>query len=218
MQKITISGSYKTKSGQGYEIVDFEEVTGIMPECKDEEHTFMNLKGRYAKMWIAKDNRFEKRLYHVREVYIDNIEQVEGTPSFAGKDLKTLGFEELQDLAAAKDLRGIPLWKAGSIYSAREKAYKIYRDKILRDPFDPKAEFSLAKMPSIIIDADSVAEEEQKVSNDEILDIEAKPRLLSEDKPKSNLTLEELKEMAKSKNISFHHNTGFDKLYTKVFG
>lgn len=204
MQKVKISGSYRTKNK---EVVDYE-IEGIVPDC-DRDVLESVTKTRYAKMWLMNSKKYKDRVYDkiVRETYIDSVEKVEGTPSFVGKNLKELTFEEMQDLATAKGIREIPLYKSGSLRSAQIKCYRAFASKILGKEISMDANYD--ELEDYIIDDGKT---ERKVimpmTNDEYLDREEKRMAMS---------LDELKKLADAKEIKYHPNIGFDKLYAKVY-
>ena len=214
MKKVKISGTYRTFKGNSHEIVDYEGVTGVIPDCGDDAIMFMNIKSRYAEMWIKDDKRYSERLHSVREVYIDSVEDVVGTPSFVGKNIAELDFVELQDLALAKDLRTIPRFKHGGLRAAREKAYRDYSDRVLRNPIEDKNTLNLAEMPKIIVDPDVKPVERKTLTNEEFIASEQKTDIGG----KSVLSLDELKAMANHKGITYAPSIGFDTLYKRVFG
>lgn len=219
--KVTISGSYKTSGG---DIVDYEDVSGVIPFV-DDEHAKMHVKSRYASDWVSalRDDADKKvypdRIEHMRQVFVDDFEIVEHEFSYVGKDVKEMSFEELQDLATAKDLRSIPLPKRQSGFSLREarmRAYVAYANKVEGmdlDYNDP--EFEYGELPPLIVDGGIRKETAKKMSNDEIIEAEQKAQSSS---PKSHLTIDDLKEIADKKGIEYHHKTGYDKLYAMIYG
>lgn len=233
--EVTVSGSYKTANG---DIVDFEDVKGVIPEV-DEEHAKMHVRSRYASEWVrnAKDKNgdklFKSRIDMMRQVFVDDMKPVKGDFSYVGKNIKEMSYEELQDLATAKDLRTIPLPKHISGVDLREmrtKAYLDYSDKVLGRKIDVnnplpehssqmngKDTFDFAKLPKLVVDGDARVDTSKKVTNEEIISQEQKQMPVNET-PKSNLTLEELKQIADNKGISYHWNVGFEKLYAELFG
>jgi len=243
MLKVTISGSYRTASK---EIVDFEGVTGLIPFV-DEEHAKFHVRSRYALPWVKSavyttgekkgEKIYKERIEDMRQVFIDTIEEVEGIPSYIGKNIKELTFEEYQDLATAKDLRRIPLPKEISGVDLREMrsmAYMDYASTVLGMDDSPKldekrplpveqrinpgiAGYNFAKLPDIVLEGGVRVDTRKKVTNEELLELEANTTNLTE-KPGSNLTLEDLKTLAKQKNIPFHPNIKFDALYEKLYG
>tara|TARA_R110000851_G_scaffold246062_1_gene398770 strand:- start:11461 stop:12177 length:717 start_codon:yes stop_codon:yes gene_type:complete len=234
--KITVSGSYKTANG---EIIDFEDVTGVTPHV-DDQHAKMHVRDRYASEWVRDAMDGDKKLYPqridiMRQVFIDDIEEIEHDFDYVGKDIKKMTYEDLQDLATVKDLRVIPLPKKISgvdIREMRTKAYLEYSAKVngrVIDTNNPEPEFSskvgdrlqfdFAKCPAIIVgDAESRVETSQKITNDDILNAEMKNRDLSDKSLKTSLSMDEMKAMAKEKGITHHWNIGEDKLYSLLFG
>lgn len=236
--KVTISGSYRTASG---EIVDFDGVTGTIPHV-DEDLAKMHVRGRYAHPWVKNakkkdgEKAYEERIDSMRQVFIDHIEEVEGESSFAGKNIKELTFEELQDLATAKDLRRIPLPKDISGVDLREMRAQAYMDyassvlglddtaKVDQDNPQPVEErinpgmegYNFAALPDIKLDGERRRDTSQKITNEEMIRAEQKQTKLGST-PKSTLTLDDLKELAKTKKIPFHPNIGFDALYDKLY-
>jgi len=220
--KVTISGSYKTAQG---DIIDFEDVSGVIPFV-DEDHAFMHIKSRHAASWIKsmlKENgekMYGERIEKIRQVFMDDIEEVKADFSYVGKDIKQMSYDELQDLATAKDLRYIPLPKFVSGFSLREtrvRAYVAYSDKILDKIVDENEEgFNFASLPALIVDGDVRMELSGKITNDEVLDQVAKEVDIS-GKTKS-LSLDELKNIADKKGIKYHWNIGHDKLYNMLYG
>lgn len=234
--KVTVSGSYKTANG---DVIDFEDVQGVIPAV-EEEHAKMHVRRRYASEWIrdAVDDTDKKvypqRIDRMRQCFIDDIEETDHKFSYVGKDIKKMSYEELQDLATAKDLRTIPLPKKTSgvdIREMREKAYLEYSAKVLGNPIDVKHPdpeyaskqgarlvFDFAKVPSLLVeDGEARLETGAKVTNEEILDLEMKSRDINST-PKDDFTLNDLKEIAKEKGIKHHWNIGFDKLYDMLYG
>lgn len=220
--KVSVSGSYKTASG---DIVDFEDVTGVIPFV-EEEHAKMHVRARYASEWVrnAKGEDGEKiykdRIDHVRQVFIDTIEEIEGNDlSFVGKDIKKMTYEELQDLATSKDLRTIPLPKAVSgtdIREMRTRAYIEYAMKVFKDDIDDSlVDFNFADLPEMFVDGVARKETAKKTTNEEMIALEQGSSSTSS--PKDTMTLEELRKVAKEKKIPSYWVKGFDKLYAELY-
>jgi len=150
MYKIKVSGSYKVNRGDRHEIKDFDGIEGLIPECKDEEHRFMYVRGRFLPMWLVNQKASQDRDFIVREVY----------------DIKEMDMAELQEFAADKDLRRVPKWRGSSLVEMRRKAYLEYATKILRQRYTKEEEnaFNLSKMPPMVVDASKRAESEVKTS------------------------------------------------------
>lgn len=224
--KVTISGSYRNSKR---EVFDFENVTGIIPAV-EEDLAAMHVRGRYALPWVkgATDPKTGEKLYperieDMRQVFIDNVEEVDADLSFLGKDIKEMSFEELQDLATYKDLRTIPLPKELSGVSLREMrvaAYAAYSDAFFGTDLakeKDQAGFNYAALPALVVEGASRRDPTVKLTNEEVLAQEEKKMDIGST-PKSNMTIDELRKIAKSKNIAFTQNTSFDDLYNKIYG
>lgn len=208
--KVTISGTYRNSKK---EVFDFEGVTGYIPYVEDEVATAAVIK-RYAYMWVKEHKDTKERLATIREVFVDDMEQTEYAFSYVGKNIKEMSYEELQDLATAKELRAIPLWKKGGLRQARVVAYAEYSEKLLGREIDYKKEgFNFAKLPALLADGTTERNVAKTFSNDEILDMEQDNT--STGKP--NFSREELEQMANEKGITFNAAITDEKLYQKVF-
>ena len=220
--KVTISGSYKTSKG---DIIDFEDISGVIPFVS-EEHAKMHVMRRYASEWIrAKTNKdgekvFKDRIEHMRQVFVDEIEETYYDFSYVGKDIKKMSYEELQDLATAKDLRTIPLPKAFSGLSLREmrvKAYLAYSEKVNKIVLnDNDPDFNFADLPELKAGESVRKEPVAKMTNDDIINQEQKST--STASTKSTLTLDDLKKIADEKGIDYSKDIGFDSLHAQLFG
>lgn len=211
--KVTISGCYHAA---GEKIIDFSGVTGTIP-FQDEEIATMHIRKRYARMWIMNNPKYHDRIKRMREVYVDSMEETEANFSFVGKDIKVMTQEELQDLATAKDLRLIPLYKTGSEREARIKAYAAYSEEVLKEKVPYKeVGFNLMKQPPLIVNDSAWRKDTtKKLTNDEVLNGEAD---LNKSAPKTNLNRTELEQIAKAQNINFHPNISDEKLYARIYG
>lgn len=206
--RFTISGSYR---GNAKKIMDFDNIVGEVPFC-DEDVALMHVRSRYAPMWIAADKRYTERLTDIREVYVDDIKEVEGEVSCVGKDIRVLNYEELQDLATLKDIRGIPLYKRDSLQATRFKAYKEYVKQVHGDELDKDlTPESLRNLPPVIVEHGHKRESVRKLTNDDVIEQEATNKA-------PELTLDELKEIAKAQKLEFHPAIGRESLYKKLYG
>jgi len=241
--KVTISGSYRSANRQ---IESFDGVVGYMPNLDEDKATQMAIK-RYARIWVSKELNKDgdpkyKHISNIRQVFVDSIEDNEEKPnavlSYVGKDIMEMNFEELQDLAAANDLNGIPLYKTGSLATARRIAFSEYAIKVLEleeyAPSDKQEKFNLydhrtsgfnpRKFENIIADDKIRRQDSHKVSLEEGIQQEAEPvrRKAGKDvgdAPKgSRITFEQLKAIAIQRNIAFNKGVSFDVLYKKVYG
>ncbi len=222
--KVIISGSYKTAQN---DIVDFEDVSGVIPFV-NEGHAFMHIKSRYAADWVkaALDKNGNKiytdRIEKIRQVFADDFKEVDHDFSYVGQDIKKMTYDELQDLATAKDLRYIPLPKFASGFSLREarvRAYIAYSEKVMNNFINENDDnFNFSELDSLVVDGEVRKELSKKMTNEEILNQAEKPAIIVGGKEKSDLTLESLKAIADKKNIKYHWNIGFDKLYAMLYG
>lgn len=218
--KVTVSGAYKTANG---DIIDFEDISGVIPFVGT-EHAKMHVRSRYASEWVRNAKKadgepmFTSRIDIMRQVFIDDIEEVEYDFSYVGKDIKKMSYEELQDLATAKDLRTIPLPKYVSgvdIREMRTKAYVEYSTEVKGDVISERdPDFDFAKLNPLFVDGEARIETAKKLTNDEIIEQEQK---ITSGTIKDNLTLEDLQKIAKDKGIKHHPMMGFDKLYSLVY-
>lgn len=226
--EFTISGSYYNSKK---EVIDFDGVKGIIPFCDEENGVgSMHVRSRFASKWVREekdrhgDVKYPERIDRMRQVFIDDVKETTGTLSFVGKNLKELGIDEMQELAVAKDIRMIPLPKAGmSKRDMQILAYVGYADKVLKKTIKYQEEgFNFAKLPDIILDGQGRREISQKLSNDEMIDLEADkmkaPVGLGErDNPKARFSIEELRQILDGKKVSYDQDASFDELYSKAF-
>lgn len=221
--KVMISGSYKTAQN---DIIDFEDVEGFVPFV-DEAHAFMHIKSRFAVDWVKRclkkdgEKAYPDRIEKVRQVFIDEIEEADHDFSYVGKGIKKMTYDELQDLATAKDLRYIPLPKAVSGFSLREarvRAYIAYSKEVDGKVMSENDEgFNFADLPDIIVDAHVRKDVSKKVTNEEIINNVADTNmpLTAEQKEEK---VEELRKVLDEKKIKYHWNAGYDKLHSLLYG
>jgi len=223
--KVVISGSYRNSK---QEIFDFENVSGVIPFA-EADVAAMHIRGRYAVVWVKaatdKDGKklYPERIESMRQVFIDKIEPVEADLSFSGKDIKEMSYDELQDLATFKDLRAIQLPKeisGASLREMRATAYAAYSDAMFGTDLmkqKDQPDFDFVALPELKCSGGSRSDTVKKLSNEEILEQEQKPMDIRST-PKANMTLDELRKIAKDKNIPYGKTTGFDALYERIFG
>lgn len=222
--KVTISGSYRNSKREN---IDFENLSGVIPVV-DHDLAAMHVRGRYAHVWIKnavdKDGNklYPERIEETRQIFIDSIEEIEGDQmSFIGKDIKEMSFEELQDLATANDLRTIPLPKEISGASLREMrtlAYAAYAERFFNHDIGHNKEgFNFAALAPLIVGGTVSRDNSLKLTNEEILDQEGKAAPVGSTL-KTTLSMDDLKGIAKQKNISFPKDITFDDLYAKLYG
>lgn len=226
--EFTISGSYYNSKK---ETIDFENVKGKIPFCDEESGIgSMHVRGRFAAKWVREaldkngDAKFPDRIEKMRQIFIDDVQETTGTLSFVGKNLKELSIDEMQELAVAKDLRFVPLPKAGmSKRDMQIMTYVAYSEKVLLQKIKWQEEgFNFAKLPDIVLDATGRRELSQKLSNDEMIDLHAdkmkQPVGLGEkDDPKKRFTEGELRKILTDKRVAFDPNSTFDELYAMAF-
>lgn len=241
--KATISGSFKASDG---EIESFDRVVGYLPALDDAKAQQMIIK-RYAMIWVsqtmkkdARGNDIEepkyKRVDRIRQVFVDEVIDEEGKQlSYVGKAIMDMNFEELQDLASAKDLAAIPLYKKTSLQQARRIAFAEYASKVLdwKDtvqegkkikevPVDWRSSgFNPSKYPVIIADAEIRRSGEHIADIEESIDREnlvMQGKAVNTPAAPSRLTIDHLKAIAKDKGIEFSANIGYDTLYKRIYG
>jgi len=218
--EFTISGSYYNSRK---ERIDFENVVGRIPMCNEEEGVgSMHVRGRFWKKWVkeAKNEdgspRYPQSIFKKHTIHIDDVQEVFDTLPFVGKDLKSLTMDEMQHLAVAKDLRFIPKPDSGlDLRTTRARAYAAYSEKVLRKKININDEkFNFAKLPSIIIsDGSTRHEESQKITNDEMIEMEQE----NASTDKREFTLDELKKLADEKNIQYPDDVEYKDLYSVLF-
>lgn len=219
----TLSGSYRNSNA---EIVDFDGVKVVVPK-NAEDVCFMHIKTRYAVQAVSADPRYSKeRAGRIRQLFVDNVKEVDGELSFAGKNLKELSEREMQDLATFYDLRGIPLPTRQSGFSLREMRVRAYAEYVERVQKGKRVQwregkFDFAKAANIILEGGAAAaprvEKEGKITNEQIIQKEQETTTTSDD-PAERFTLAELKQLADENKISYDDETATVKeLYARLF-
>ena len=205
--KVKLSGSYRSADG---DVIDYQGLEGYIPFSEEEKVAAAAIK-RYALMWLSDSPKYPKSIKVVREVFIDYLEFVEEHRfSFVKKNIKDLTFPELQDLAVAKDLRAIPLYKAGSLKNAQQLAYVEYANKVLGKDYDHREEgFNFHRLPNIVINDDWQINHDESSPTEQVME--------DEFAGKKTLSFEDLKKIAKDKNIEFSPNIGYGTIYKRVF-
>lgn len=132
MLKVTISGYYLSNGNK----VDYSGVECQVPECP-ESYLLSEVINRVVPQKFAD----AKQSYSAPgKCYIDKVTKNKLKPSYNGKNIKELGWAELEDLAIAYTLREVPLFRSSSLVDARIKAYKEFCNKVkgmnLKDGFD----------------------------------------------------------------------------------
>jgi hypothetical protein len=208
--KFTLSGSYKDAEGK---LRNYDGIKCIVP-TSEEDVAYLHVRGRYLPTKIINDKRYEYSPERVREVFVDDVEKIDAEFSFFGKDVKEMSQDELQDMASYYDLRRIPLPRGAGLREMRFIAYQQYMSEILKTPLPRDVTASaLNELDPLVVKKPTASRKSapKVLSLQELLDIE---------KSKSgddNLTLEQLKGIAKKHNISHSPNIGYDALYAKLF-
>lgn len=143
MLRVTCSGAYRHNN----ELVDFINVELIMPDCP-RDWVLSNAINRC--FMVQAEKKFNKRIDSIHSLYVDKVEEFKTTkvkdkevpaaPSCAGKKIKELTWEELQDFAMMFCLRSVPLFRSCDLRNARKIAYRAYVNDItggnLKEDFD----------------------------------------------------------------------------------
>jgi hypothetical protein len=213
--KFTIHGSFHTSDNK---VIDFEDLQGVVPYT-DIDIAKMHIRSRYAVKWIREavdadgNKAYPERIENIRQVFIDEPEEVEGELSFIGKDIREMNENELQDLATAKDLRRVPVPRhvsGQSIQEMRIAAYANYYAVVYGVDIDVSKEgFTLSNQEPCIV-GDGVLTSPANTTNDEYLNN------VEDDSGKP--TMAELVSLAREKGIKHHVNIKYDNLYERLFG
>lgn len=244
--KVTISGSFKASDN---EIESFDGVVGIIPRLNTEPPEGERLSKaeqmvirRYALVWVQKARKKGldgkelpeegkyKRVQRIRQVFIDSIDDNEpendGVLSYVGKNIMEMNFEEIQDLASANDLSGVPLYKVGSLQQARRVAWSEYARKVLKavgeeyiwtnQSFNPSKHEPIIADGVIRLASDHVATIEESLDRENLV-MQGKAKQNVTDPTRSKLTLDQLKAIADERKIGYHKSIGYDALYKKIY-
>lgn len=243
--KVTISGSYRSANRQ---IESFDGVVGLMPNLEEDKVNQMAIR-RYARIWVSQEKNKDgdpkyKHISNIRQVFVDSVDDNEEKPnavlSYVGKDIMEMNFEELQDLAAANDLNGVPLYKIGSLVTARRIAFSEYAIKVLQLeeylPTDKPQKFNLydhrtsgfnpKKFEPVIADDKIRRQDEKKRSMEEGIEAEAqnvrkKGGKVVDDAPGtsgSRMTFDQLKAIATERGVAYNKGISYDVLHKKIYG
>lgn len=147
MLKVKCSGAFRHNN----ELVDFTDVELIMPDCP-KDWIKSNAINRCFVMQAEK--KFNKRIDSIHSLYVDKVEEfkkvkadgkdVPALPSCAGKKIKELTWEELQDFAVMFCLRSVPLFRSCDLRTARAIAYRAYVNEITGGELDEDYDFFAA--------------------------------------------------------------------------
>lgn len=242
--KVKLSGSYKS----GNDIIDYRNLEGYVPYvdydlaqamCRVRyARLWLTDNDAYPK---RVDSVREVFIDQMKKV------DVEKPFSFYGKDILELENNELQDLAVAYDLRRVPLFRDGySLRETAIIAYVEYNNlilgrkykftdaqgKVTEDFLDEKKEsFNIQDYPAIIIEGEvGVRDHVTQTNNEDYLaGINNLDDLKSSNKPDSGdeqavavapkgLDIQQLRDVATAKGITFFKGIKYNDLYKKVYG
>jgi hypothetical protein len=134
MLKMRISGYYRS----GKDKKPYNNVEVIMPDCPKDRVTG-NLINRVVPV-VFGDYTDRGKCHFDKLEKDDKLE-----PSFAGKSIKELEDEEIQQLAIAFDLVEVPLYHNGSLWETRREAYRAYCNKVKGMNLDADFDYSNAE-------------------------------------------------------------------------
>jgi len=207
---VKLSGTYLDAAS---EIKEYEDLKGTIPFC-DEGRAHQVCKSRYAVMWLNQQHKIRPK--KMRQVYLDSCKESEKELTFIGKDIKVMSIEELQDLSVYLKIK-VPIFKKSSLRNTRVKAVEKYLldiKGVLEDKVSKIMELSFDDLPKCIInEKEELAEVESSLSDD----LKQYGVEIADEETSEEYTLEDLKNLAKAKDIKFHPNIGYDKLRAKVF-
>lgn len=149
MLEVYVSGAFRNNG----EMVDFTDVKLVMPECEEEM-----IKSNAINRCFARQGEkvFKKRIDSIHSLYVDKVKSNDkAIPTCAGKQIKELDWDELQDFAIMYNLRGVPLFRATDLRTARIKAAREYAEKILGEKHEKEENYNWAiatenKVPEIV--------------------------------------------------------------------
>ena len=128
MINLTCSGSFRTKNATDEDAEDFDGVVLQVPYC--EEEYYVGFAQRQFSVWYPTQKKYKFNFRGLIKLRIDVAEESEGAIICLGKDIKQMGWEELQSLALFKNLREIPYYRVGSLNAAKERAYVVFEERI----------------------------------------------------------------------------------------
>lgn len=209
-KQIKVTFTYEFKKGEEH-IADTSEL--IMPYC-DFDRALQHGCDRYLPQVIEKKHKFLAKT--IIPCYLDGYEEVkeETEYSFIGKDIATMSWVELQDLAVVKNMIGIPLYKDGSLIQARRKAMELY---LISTGVEKKRAKELTggrgiTLPSVKVDGKSNGK--VVITKQEEIVEELKKEGWVE--PEKGLTFDEMKALADRKEVKYHPNIGEATLKDKL--
>lgn len=147
MLEVIVSGAFRNNG----EMIDFTDVKLVMPDCEEDMIKSNAINRCFARQ---AEKVFKKRIDSIHALYVDKVKKNDKeAPSCCGKEIKTLDWDELQEFAIMYNLRGVPLFRATDLRTARIKAYREYVEKILKDPKEEGYDWAGAmdyKVPEVV--------------------------------------------------------------------
>jgi hypothetical protein len=207
--RVKLSGTYTV----GDDVLDFYDLTGYIPANTETIVAAAAVK-RYATMWLKIKNKGKVNVSRIREVFVDEMTPCRHEFSYAGKDIRNLSLEELQDVAVAYDLREAPLYKTSSLLASRKKVYGLYCKYILEEATDTNAEsFSLQQAKPAILEADDYQDNTlvRAIAQDH------DARTKSPEQELDGISREKLFGMAQRMGIKVPDNARYEQVYKLVF-
>lgn len=129
MLKAKCSGRFRTKIATDDGLCEFSDFEVVIPNHEREWHITHAM--RMFPVYRENHPKYKDKPYFgIIKLRVDSVEEVEDDVLCLHKNIKDMNWVELQSLACYKKLRGIPLYKKGDIYNAREDAYREYEEKI----------------------------------------------------------------------------------------
>jgi hypothetical protein len=149
MLKLTCSGRFRTQPAMDKDSVQFQDFTIKIPYLPEElryapDNKMLQNAKRMFPVSLRSSKLKDQNYEGLIKLYIDDVEEIEGELKCAGKDVKRMTWEELQEFACYFKLREVPLYHSGGLREACEKAYETYmkvikKKKVLKTPNDIKA-------------------------------------------------------------------------------
>lgn len=131
MTKLKVSGYFKTEPGTDKNSCVFDNLEIIIPHTNYQ--FFQRDAMRLLPIALLNDKRYkEKRYEGYSRLDVDGESEIEGKPICVGKNVKEMSWEELQDLSCLYSIREVRLFKSVSLREAREDAYRLYNERVLK--------------------------------------------------------------------------------------
>lgn len=146
MLEVLVSGAFRNNG----EMIDYTDVKLTMPDCEEEMIKSNAINRCFSRQ---AEKVFKKRVDSIHSLYVDKVKSTDKIPTCAGKQIKELDWDELQDFAIMYNLRGVPLFRSTDLRTARVKAAREYAEKILNEKHEDNYNWALAtenKVPEIV--------------------------------------------------------------------